>query len=133
MVRRRREVRTREERSTVGCEEDRHRPSATAGHGLGRGHVVRVHIGTLFAVDLDGDEVLVQHGGGVEILETLVRHHVAPVTGRVPDGEKDRPILPLSSRERVVTPRDHQSTGLSACWRRYALDELASRLVTDQA
>ena len=44
----------------------------------------------LFAVDLDGDEVLVQQRRDLGIVEGLVAHHVAPVAGRVADGKHHR-------------------------------------------
>ena len=56
-------VRARHEGPTVGQEEDRHRPSAVAADELGRRHVERVDVGSLFTVDLDGDEVIVQQRG----------------------------------------------------------------------
>ena len=51
-----REVGAAEERPPVRGQEDAHRPSARAGHGLHRLHIDGVDVGPLLAVDLDGHE-----------------------------------------------------------------------------
>jgi hypothetical protein len=75
-----------------------------AEHRLRGAHVDRVDVGALLAVDLHRHEVLVQEGGGDGVLEGLVLHHVAPVAGRVADGEEDRPVLTSRPLERLVAP-----------------------------
>ena len=50
-----------------------------------------VHVGALLAIHLHVDEQPVHQRGGGRILEGLVRHHVAPVAGRIADGEQDGP------------------------------------------
>ena len=82
----RREVRAREEGSGVVIEEDGHRPSTVPGHRHRGIHVNSVDVRTLFTVDLDRDEVLVHLRRDVFVLEGFVRHDVAPMTGRIPDG-----------------------------------------------
>ena len=86
-------------------QEDRHRPAAVAGHRDDRLHVDGVEVGTLLAIDLHAHVVLVHHGRGRGVLERLVLHHVAPVAGRVPDREEDRPVLLARPRQRLVAPR----------------------------
>ena len=81
------EVGAGEERLAVGVSTHRHRPAALAGHRLRRLHVDGVDVGPLLAVDLDVDEVLVHVRRGRLVLERLVRHHVAPVAGGVPDAD----------------------------------------------
>ncbi len=54
-----REVGAAEEGFALGVEPDAHGPAAAAGAGLHEGHVEAIDIGTLLAVDLDVDEVLV--------------------------------------------------------------------------
>ena len=49
-----------------------------------------VHVGPLFAVDLDVDEQRVHQRGDLGILEAFMRHHVAPVAGGIADREQDR-------------------------------------------
>ena len=75
------------------------------GHGLGRLHVDRIDVGSLLAVDLDADEPSVHLGRDVGVLERFVRHHVAPVAGRVADRQQDRHVALAGRGERLVTPR----------------------------
>ena len=81
-----------------------HRPPAGPGGGLDEQHVDAVHVGPLFAVHLDRHEVLVEHLRHAGILEALVLHHVAPVAGRIPDREEDRPVLGARAREGRFAP-----------------------------
>ena len=97
-------VRPAEERLALGREEDRHRPAAVPGERDDRVHVERVDVGPLLAVDLDADEALVHQRGRLLVLERLVLHHVAPVAGRVADGEEDRLVLGAGLGERLVAP-----------------------------
>ena len=98
-------VRAAEERLLVRGHEHRHRPAALAGHGLGGGHVDRVHVGPFLPVHLDRDHVLVEHRGRLGVLERLVRHHVAPVAGGVADREHDGDVAPGGLGEGLVAPR----------------------------
>ncbi len=101
----RRKVRAAVERLQVGRQPDAHRPAARSGRRLHERHVDAIDVGPLLAIDLDRDEVLVQHRRDVGVLERLVLHHVAPVAGRVADREKDRLVLGARPRERLVAPR----------------------------
>ena len=94
-----------EERLLLRRHEHRHRPAALAGHGLGRGHVDRVHVGPLLPVHLDRDHVLVEHRGRRGVLERLVRHHVAPVAGGVAHREHDRDVAAGGLGEGLLAPR----------------------------
>ncbi len=85
-------------------QEHRHRPAAVAGHADDGVHVDGVQVGPLLAVDLHVHEQPVHHGGRLGVLERLVRHHVAPVAGRVADREQDRPLLAAGALERLVAP-----------------------------
>ncbi len=85
-------------------EEHRHRPATLTGQRLGRGHVDGIDVGPLLAVDLDVDEVLVHLRGRGGVLEALVRHHVAPVTGRIADRQQHRHVTLHSGGERLVPP-----------------------------
>ena len=75
--------------SAVGRQEHGQRPAALLAGGMERGHVDLVDVGALLAVDLDVHEEVVHDRGGRRILEALVGHDVAPVTGSVSDGEQD--------------------------------------------
>ena len=57
---------------------------------------------------------------GRVILERLVRHHVAPVARGVPDRSRTGTSRRRASAN-ASSPHGYQSTGLSACWRRYGL------------
>ena len=128
-----------EERPAVRGEETRHGPAALARQRDGGVHVDRVDVGPFLAVDLDVDESVVHHGGDGLVLERLVRHHVTPVAGRVPDRQQDRhvprrrlrqclrrPLLPVhrvvgvlaqvraGGQRQVVSRRAHGSSHQSA-------------------
>ena len=117
---RRRVVRAAVERLAGRGEEAGHRPAALPGQRLGGGHVDRVDVGPLLAVDLDGDEAGVDLRGGGGVVERLVGHDVAPVAGGVADGSSTGTSRRAAS-SKAASDHSHQSTGLSACWRRYGL------------
>src|SRR5918997_2804390 len=100
-----REVGAAVERGAVGGEKDRHRPSAVARQGLDGGHVDRVYVRPLLAVDLDVDEVLVHYPRGLLVLEGLALHHVAPVARAVADREQDGLVLLARLLQRLLAPR----------------------------
>ena len=93
------------ERSAVGVEEHGHRPAAATDERLHRVHVDGVDVGPLLPVDLHVHEVRVHLRRDVGVLEGLVRHHVAPVTRRVPDRQQHRLVLGACLGERFVAPR----------------------------
>ena len=98
-------VRPAEERLAGGRQEDGHRPAAVPGQRDDGVHVERVDVGPLLAVHLDVHEALVHERGRLVVLERLVLHDMAPVAGRVADGEEDRLVLGAGLRERVLAPR----------------------------
>jgi hypothetical protein len=63
-----------------------------------------VHVRPLFAIDLDGHEVLVQKGGDFIRLERFAFHDMAPVARGVADRKEDRLVLPRGAVERLGTP-----------------------------
>ena len=69
-----------------------------------RRHVDLIDVRPLLAIDFDVDEQLVHDARGGVVLKTLVRHDVAPVTGRIADREQDRPAGALGFGERIGTP-----------------------------
>src|SRR5262249_9958857 len=92
-------------RASPGRQPPRGRPPPAVPHRLHGAHVHRVDVGPLLAIDLDGDVVLVQIRRDLLVLERLLRHHVAPVAGRVADAEQDRPLLVPRPGEGLVAPR----------------------------
>jgi len=48
-----------EESLALQIEKAGHRPAASPGHKLHRGHIHGVYVGPAFAIDFDGDEMLV--------------------------------------------------------------------------
>jgi hypothetical protein len=99
-----RKIRPAEERLAGRGGEDRHRPAALPGHGLGGGHVDGVDVGPLLAVDLDTHEVRVEIVGGLLVLERLVGHDVAPVAAAVSDAQQHRLAAPACLLEGVGRP-----------------------------
>ena len=100
----RREVGAAVERDALGRHEHRHRPAAVTRHRLDGLHVDRVDVRALLAVDLDVDEPLVHEARDRGILERLALHDVAPVAGRVADGEEDGLVLAASPSQRLLAP-----------------------------
>ena len=99
-----REVGPRVEGPAVRVGEDAHRPAAVPGERDGRVHVDGVDVGALFAVDLDADEVVVEELRDRLVLEGLVRHDMAPVAGRVADGDEDGHAAAPCLVERLLPP-----------------------------
>ena len=64
-----------------------------------------VEVRALLPIHLDIHEQLVHDSGCCRIFERFVRHHVAPVTGRVADREEDWFVLAPRKLERVGAPR----------------------------
>ena len=76
----------------VGQRENAHGPAAGTRQGLGGRHVGLVDGGVFFPVDLDRHKVLVEVGGNFRVVEGLPCHHVAPMAGRIANGEEHRDI-----------------------------------------
>jgi hypothetical protein len=76
-----REVGSGVERLGLWRQEDRQRPAPLTGERYGSIHVHCVDIGSFLTIDLDAYEMRVEKPGRSGILEGLVRHYVAPVTG----------------------------------------------------
>src|ERR1700691_4103017 len=70
-----------------------------------RRHVDLIDVWTFLAIDFDVDEKLVHHRGGGVVLETLVRHHMAPMAGRIADREQDWFGGAFCFCQRLRTPR----------------------------
>ena len=99
------EVRATEERRAVRQQKHRQRPAAVAP----RQHVVGalinlVEIGTLFAIHLDVDEMLIHHGGDGRVLERFMRHDMTPVAGGITDGKQDGLVLRAGELQRGGVP-----------------------------
>ena len=100
----RRKISSRIKRPPLVIEEDRHRPAALAAEELHRLHVDRINIRPLLAIDLHADEALVEQARDLFVFERLLLHHVAPVAGRVADGEEDRHVALARFGEGLVAP-----------------------------
>ena len=92
------------ERLARARQEHREGPAATLTHGMQRCHIDLVDVGTFLPIDLYVDEKLVHERGGFAVFETLVRHHMAPVAGRVANRQQDRLISLLGFRQRRLAP-----------------------------
>ena len=104
-----------EEGAAVRAQEHRHRPApAAAREGLQGGHVDLVDVGSLLAVDLYADELLVEDLGDRPVPEALALHDVAPVAG-TNSRWKERSACPPSSPSQ--TPRPPTDTSRRGCGR----------------
>ena len=90
---------------TVRGGEDSHRPASVTGGRLSGRHIEAVEVWTLLPVDLDGNEGSVGDCRDGRILETLVRHHMAPVARGIPDRDQQRPIELGCVGQGLVVPR----------------------------
>ena len=104
VARRSREIGAAPDRLALGREKHGQRPAALLAEMMQRRHVDLIDVRPLFAIDLDVDEQLVHDARGGVVLEALVRHHVAPVAGRIADREQDRLSGPLSLRQCLRSP-----------------------------
>src|SRR4051812_5973091 len=82
-----------------------HRPAAMPREHLHRIHVNLIEVRPLLPIDFDWDKVLIEHPRDRFAFEALVLHHMAPMTSRIPDRKKDRPILAPRPSDRVLAPR----------------------------
>jgi hypothetical protein len=101
----RRIVRPAEERLTRRQKEHRQRPAPAFIEQLQRLLIELIDIGMLLSIDLDADKVLVQLRRCLGILERLMGHDVAPVTGRVSDRQQHRLVLGPCPRKGFLAPR----------------------------
>ena len=104
VARRVRKIRAAPDRLAVGREKHGQRPAALLAEMMQRRHVDLIDVGPFLAIDFDVDEQLVHHARGGVVLEALVRHHVAPVAGRIADREQDRFVGALGFRQRLRSP-----------------------------
>ena len=80
------------------------RPATLTGHGLHRRLVAAVNVGTLVAVHLDGDEVLIHDARHFGIVIRLAVHDVAPVTPHRADVEQHGLVLALGGGKGFLAP-----------------------------
>ena len=76
-------------RLPIGHQEQVVGPAPAPGQNLRGEHILRVNIGQGFAVHFDGDEILVHDPRNIRVVKAFLLHHMTPVTGRIPDREKD--------------------------------------------
>ncbi len=88
----------------VGKQKHRHRPATRAVQSLGRRHIHLINIGPLFPIHLDRDKPLVEQCGNLRIFKGFTGHDMAPVTGGIADGEKNRFILLFGPGKGFFTP-----------------------------
>ena len=100
----RRKISSADERFQIGRKPDAHRPTAAAGGRLDECHVNAIHIRPFFTINFDVHKLAIHDRGRRFIFERLVRHDVAPVTGRVTDREKDRFIFAARFSECFLAP-----------------------------
>ena len=99
-----REIGAAPERLAVGIEEHGERPAALLAHALERMLIDGIDIRAFLPVHLHADEQLVHQPGDGLVLEALMRHDMAPVTGGVADREQHGPARPPRFLERFLPP-----------------------------
>src|SRR6185437_551394 len=99
-----RKVGTAEERTAIRSKKCRERPAALPAHGLYGCLITAVHIRTLVAIHLHGDEVIVDQLGDRKILVRLAVHHMAPVAPHRADVEQHRLVRALRFFEGISAP-----------------------------
>src|SRR5438105_13045751 len=100
----RRKISSADEWFQIGREPDTHRPTTAAGCRLDEGHVNAIDIRPFFTIDFDVHKLAIHDRGRLFVLERLVCHHVAPVTVRITDREKDRLVLATGVSEWFFAP-----------------------------
>ena len=94
-----------ERQMVIGCQEHGQRPAAAAlGKGLMRELVDLVQVRPFLTIHFYIDIQIIHHRCGGVILETLVRHHMAPVAGRIADREQDGLVVLTRGGERRFAP-----------------------------
>ncbi len=77
----------------VRSQKRRQRPTALAAE-RGDGQLITgIHVRTLIAIHLDGDEIAVDHRGDARIFIALAVHHVAPMAPHRADVQQDGAVL----------------------------------------
>ena len=98
----------------VRGEKYRHGPAAMAGQSLHRSHVDLIKIGPFLPVHLDADKIFVEKPGHLRVFKGFMSHDVAPVTGGIADGEKNRLVLLARQGKGLFSPREpgHRVEGM---------------------
>ncbi len=99
------EVGAAEVGAAVWREECGEGPAALAADGGDGCLIAGVHVGALVAVDLDGDEVVVEDAGDLSVLVGLAVHDVAPVAPDGADVEEDGLVFGLGAGKGGFSPR----------------------------
>ena len=84
--------------------DDRQGPTPAAGEHLRHTHVEAVDVRPLLSVHLDRDEGPVHEPGHLIVLEGFPLHDMAPVAGRVADGQENGPVLQPGGLEGLLGP-----------------------------
>ncbi len=89
----------------IVAQEHGQRPAAAAlGQQLLRDLVDAVHVRSFFPVHLDVDEILIEQARRGFILEALIGHDVAPVTGRIAHRQVHRPAAVAGRGKSLRSP-----------------------------
>src|SRR2546423_14626956 len=88
----------------MGRKENTNRPPPLPRLHLPRRHINLIDVRPLFAIYLDADKQPIHLRGHNFVLEALPLHYVAPVTGRIANGKKDRLVLAPSLLKRLRAP-----------------------------
>ena len=98
------EIGAAEEHLAPRREKGGQRPAALLSQHLHRALISRVHVGTLVAVYLDADEILVEEGRQLRALVGLTIHDVAPMAPHGANVEQHRPVAGFSGGKSLWPP-----------------------------
>ncbi len=91
-------------RAAVGSEKRRERPATLPGDRRDRGLVARVHVGTLVAIHLHRNEILIDHLGNFGIFVRFAIHDMAPVAPHRTNVEQNGLVLSPGASKRSLAP-----------------------------
>ena len=100
------EIGAAEKRLQLRRQKHRHGPAAAARRRLHERHVDAIDIRPFFAIHFYRHEPAIQDRGQSFVFERLALHHVAPVAGRVADGQKDGLVFGARLSQTPPRPTD---------------------------
>src|SRR5215469_6256460 len=100
----RRKVGAAEEWATIGSKKRGERPATLSADCRNRGLVSAIDIRTLVAINLHGDELVIDDRGDLRIVVRLAIHYMAPVAPHGANVEQNGLVLLLRLAKGLVSP-----------------------------
>ena len=89
---------------SIRQQECREWPPPSTRHRSHRVHVNLVHMGLIFTIHLDGNEMCIQKSGNRRIGKRLPAHHMTPVAAGISDRQKHRAIEIAGGLKGLIAP-----------------------------